>query len=171
MVTSSNPPHFLIISVSTAKSPAVASDRNRHYCPPSGTGCGLESVKRATNHIYSHFVTLKRLLKMGGNTEIVDMTACYVVTIVTVENIKLESYMDWPKEYSKTTQAVRDAAYKRYYVEAITRSVLLPGQVKTAYHDGLLTTDYYLSYSPAGRIRSLLGILPVACMQQRGGSS
>ncbi|EMZ5818998.1 hypothetical protein ABD607_003888 [Salmonella enterica] len=61
---------------------------------------------------------------MGGKTEIVDMTACYVVTIVTVENIKLESYMDWPKEYCKTTQAVRDAAYKRYYVEAITRSIL-----------------------------------------------
>lgn len=52
--------------------------------------------------------------------------------------------MDWPKEYSKTTQAVRDAAYKHYYVEATTRSVLLPGQEKTAYHDGLLTTDYYL---------------------------
>ena len=41
--------------------------------------------------------------------------------------------MDWPKEYSKTTQAVRDAAFKLYYVEAITQSVLLPGQVKTAY--------------------------------------
>lgn len=91
MVTSSNTPHFLIISVFTAKSPAVASDRNRHYCPPSGTGCGLERVKRATNHIYSPFVALIRLLKMGGNTEIVEVTACYIVTFVTVENIKLES--------------------------------------------------------------------------------
>lgn len=52
--------------------------------------------------------------------------------------------MDWPEEYRKTTQVVRDAAYKLYYVEAITRSVLLPGQVKTAYYGGPLTTDYYL---------------------------
>ncbi len=52
--------------------------------------------------------------------------------------------MDWPKEYSKTTQAVREAAFKLYYVEAITQSVLLPGQVKTAYHGRPLTTDYYL---------------------------
>lgn len=52
--------------------------------------------------------------------------------------------MDWPNEYKKTTQAVRDAAYKLYYVEAIIRSILLPGQVKTAYYGGPLTTDYYL---------------------------
>lgn len=52
--------------------------------------------------------------------------------------------MDWPKEYRKTTQAVRKAAYKLYSIEAITRSVLLPGQVKTAYYGGPLTTDYYL---------------------------
>lgn len=32
---------------------------------------------------------------MGGKTEIVDMTACYVVTIVTVENIKLENYVGY----------------------------------------------------------------------------
>jgi len=61
-----------------------------------------------------------------------------------LKNIKLESYLDWPKEYNKTTQAIRDAAFKLYYVEAITQSVLLPGQVKTAYHGGPLTTDYYL---------------------------
>lgn len=52
--------------------------------------------------------------------------------------------MDWPKEYSDISQDVRDAAYKLYNVEAITRSVLLPGQVKTAYHGRPLTTDYYL---------------------------
>jgi hypothetical protein len=69
------------------------------------------------------------------------MTACYAVT---VEKHQVASYMDWPKEYSKTTQAVRDAAFKLYYVEAITQSVLLPGQVKTAYHGGPLTTGYYL---------------------------
>lgn len=52
--------------------------------------------------------------------------------------------MDWPREYRKTTQTVRYAAYKLYYVEAIIRAVLLPGQVKTAYHGGVLRTDYYL---------------------------
>lgn len=72
------------------------------------------------------------------------MAACYAVTLVTFKNIMLEIDMDWPKEYSKISQEVRDAAYKLYEVEAITRSVLLPGQVKTAYYNGLLTTDYYL---------------------------
>ncbi|EKS7203489.1 hypothetical protein O8H67_002128 [Enterobacter asburiae] len=72
------------------------------------------------------------------------MAACYAVTLVTFKNIMLEIDMDWPKEYSKISQEVRDAAYKLYEVEAITRSVLLPGQVKTAYYDGPLTTDYYL---------------------------
>lgn len=81
---------------------------------------------------------------MGGNTENVDMTACYAITLLPSKIIKSESYMDWPNEYKKITQAVRDAAYKLYYVEAITRSVLLPGQVKTAYYGGPLTTDYYL---------------------------
>jgi hypothetical protein len=52
--------------------------------------------------------------------------------------------MDWPKEYSKISHPVRAAAYKLFEVEAITRSVLLPGQEKTAYHGGPLTTDYYL---------------------------
>lgn len=52
--------------------------------------------------------------------------------------------MDWPEDYSKPTQVVRDAAYKLYCVKAITRSVLLPGQVKMAYHNRPLTTDYYL---------------------------
>ncbi|MGP1950388.1 hypothetical protein [Citrobacter freundii] len=78
---------------------------------------------------------------MGVNNEIVEMAACYAAIF---ENIKLENDMDWPKEYSKTTQEKRDAAYKLYDVEAITRSVLLPGQVKTAYHGRPITTDYYL---------------------------
>ena len=52
--------------------------------------------------------------------------------------------MDWPKEYSKTTQAVREAAYKLYKVEAITKTTLLPGQEKIGYHQQPLTTDYYL---------------------------
>ena len=52
--------------------------------------------------------------------------------------------MDWPEEYSKISQAVREAAYKQYKVEAITKTTLLPGQEKIGYHQQTLTTDYYL---------------------------
>lgn len=65
--------------------------------------------------------------------------------------------MDWPKEYRKITQAVRDEAYKLYYVEAITRSVLLPGQLKTAYHGRPLTTDYYLFLFTSRKNQKLTG--------------
>ncbi|MBL5829163.1 hypothetical protein [Serratia fonticola] len=62
--------------------------------------------------------------------------------------------MDWPKEYSKISQAVREEAYERFNVEAITRTTLLSGQEKIGYHQQPLTTDYYLflftsRYNPA----------------------
>lgn len=79
--------------------------------------------------------------------------------------------MDWPKEYSKTTQAVRDAAYQHYYVEAITRSVLLPGQEKTAYHDGLLTTDYYLFLFTSRENPKLTGYFTCGLYAAKGGAS
>lgn len=39
--------------------------------------------------------------------------------------------MDWPKEYSKTTQAVREAAYKQYSVEAITKRHFYQGRKRS----------------------------------------
>lgn len=52
--------------------------------------------------------------------------------------------MDWPREYSKPTQAVREVAYKQYKVEAITKTTLLLGQEKIGYHHQPLTKDYNL---------------------------
>ena len=52
---------------------------------------GWKTLRGRQTTIYSPFITLIRLLKMGGKTVIVDMTACYIITFVTVENNKLES--------------------------------------------------------------------------------
>jgi hypothetical protein len=46
---------------------------------------GWKALRGRRTTIYFPFVTLLRLLKMGGNTEIVDMTSCYAVTFVTFE--------------------------------------------------------------------------------------
>lgn len=77
--------------------------------------------------------------------------------------------MDWPEEYSKISQTVREAAYKQYKVEAITKTTLLPGQEKIGYHQRTLTTDYYLFCSPEGIIQHNLDILHADFMQQVDG--
>lgn len=48
---------------------------------------GWKTLRGRRTTIYSPYVTLIRLLKMGGNTVIVDMTACYIVTFVTVKTL------------------------------------------------------------------------------------
>lgn len=49
---------------------------------------GWKALRGRRTTIYSPFVTLMRLLKMSGNTEIVDMTACYVVTLLLLLQLK-----------------------------------------------------------------------------------
>lgn len=52
--------------------------------------------------------------------------------------------MKWPKKYSHTGDKNREAAYEIFDVTAIFKSRLLPGQVKTAYHNGPVETEYYV---------------------------
>ncbi|HHA1306252.1 hypothetical protein [Enterobacter kobei] len=52
--------------------------------------------------------------------------------------------MDWPKKFNGIGDTVRRAALNEFNVEAILKTTLLPGQQKTAYHGGLITTDYYV---------------------------
>lgn len=51
--------------------------------------------------------------------------------------------MEWPKDFQSTGDTTREHAYKKYRVEAITKTVLLPRQIKTAYHGAPLESIYY----------------------------
>ncbi|MBH2548130.1 hypothetical protein I5Q23_24795 [Serratia marcescens] len=52
--------------------------------------------------------------------------------------------MEWPEAFSYVGNDIRKKAFEKFDVEAITKTTLLPGQVKTGYHKQKLTTDYYI---------------------------
>lgn len=51
--------------------------------------------------------------------------------------------MEWPEEFCKRGQDIRDEAFKKFDVRAVTKTTLLPNQQRRAYHRQLLESEYY----------------------------
>ncbi|MBY4890636.1 hypothetical protein K5Y32_22135 [Pantoea sp. DY-15] len=51
--------------------------------------------------------------------------------------------MEWPEEFCKRGQDIREEAFKQFEVRAVTKTTLLPNQRRFAYHGQLLDNEYY----------------------------
>lgn len=51
--------------------------------------------------------------------------------------------MEWPEEFCKRGQDIREEAFKQFNVRAVTKTALLPNQQRCAYHKQLLENEYY----------------------------